>query len=63
MIIPKSAFQKCFEDWKKHWHKFIISEGDYFEEDNIVFDEYLIFFEKNKNSPYFLNRSHVFMLF
>ncbi|EFN69735.1 hypothetical protein EAG_10056, partial [Camponotus floridanus] len=22
---------KCFEDWKKRWHKCIISEGDYFE--------------------------------
>ncbi|EFN61457.1 hypothetical protein EAG_06045, partial [Camponotus floridanus] len=28
--IPKSADQKCFEDWKKRWHKCIISEGDYF---------------------------------
>ena len=26
--IPKSAYQKCFEDWKKRWHKFIISKGD-----------------------------------
>ena len=33
--ILKSAYQKCFEDWKKRWHKCIISEGDYFEEDNI----------------------------
>ena len=33
--IPKSAYQKCFEDWKKRWHKCIISEGDYFEGDNI----------------------------
>ena len=33
--IPKSVYQKCFEDWKKRWHKCIISEGDYFEEDNI----------------------------
>lgn len=22
--IPKIAFQKCFEDWKKRWHKCII---------------------------------------
>ena len=21
--IPKSAYQKCFEDWKKRWHKHI----------------------------------------
>lgn len=37
--IPKSAFQECFENWKKRWHKCIISEGDYFEGDNIVIDE------------------------
>ena len=23
--IPKSACQKCFEDWKKRWYKCIIS--------------------------------------
>ena len=33
--IPKSAYQKCFEDWKKRWHKCIVSEGGYFEGDNI----------------------------
>jgi hypothetical protein len=32
--IPKSAYQKCFEDWKKCWHNCIISEGD-----NIDIDE------------------------
>lgn len=37
--IPKSEFQKCFEDWKKRWHKCIISEGDYFEGDNINIEE------------------------
>ena len=36
--IPKSVYQKCLEDWKKHWQKFIISEGDYFEGDNIDID-------------------------
>jgi len=25
--IPKSACQKCFEDWKKHWHKCIIGRS------------------------------------
>jgi hypothetical protein len=39
MNIPKSAYQKCFEDWKKHWHKCFISKGDYFEVDNIDIDE------------------------
>ena len=37
--IPKSAYQKCFEDWKKRWHKCIISEGDCFEGDNIEIHE------------------------
>ncbi|KYN14915.1 hypothetical protein ALC57_12869, partial [Trachymyrmex cornetzi] len=37
--IPKSAFQKCFDDWKKRWHKCIVSQGDYFEGDNIILDE------------------------
>ena len=37
--IPKEAFVKCFEEWKKRWHKCIISEGDYFEGDHINIDE------------------------
>ena len=37
--ITKIEFQKCFEDWKKRWHKCIISNGDYFEGDNINADE------------------------
>lgn len=37
--IPKIEFQKCFGDWKKRWHKCIISNGDYFEGDNIHVDE------------------------
>ena len=37
--IPKIEFEKCFEDWKKHWHKCMISNGDYSEGDNINVDE------------------------
>ena len=37
--IAKIEFEKCFEDWKKRWHKCIISNGDYFEGDNINVDE------------------------
>ena len=33
---PKSAFQKCFEDWKKRWHKCIISEAFYFAGDKLI---------------------------
>ena len=39
LAIPKSAFQKCFKDWKKRWHKCILSEKDYFEGDKIVIDK------------------------
>ena len=28
LAILESSFQKCFENWKKRWHKCIISEGD-----------------------------------
>ena len=38
-LLTKSEFQKCFEDWKKRWHKYIISEGSYFEGDKIVIDK------------------------
>ena len=44
--IPKNAYQKCFEDWKKHWHKCIITEGDYFEGDNIEIREKINIFRK-----------------
>ena len=36
LAVPKSAFQKCFENWKKRWHKYIISEGGYIEGGKIV---------------------------
>ena len=39
LAIPKSPFQKCFEDWNKSWHKCIISGQGYFEGDKIVFDK------------------------
>ena len=37
--ITESAYQKCFKDWKKRWHKCIISKGDYFEGKNIGINE------------------------
>ena len=36
--IPKSAYEKRFEYWTKRRHKCIVSEGDYFEGDNINID-------------------------
>jgi hypothetical protein len=29
--IPKEAFQKCFENWKKHWKRCTKSGGKNFE--------------------------------
>ena len=58
--IPKIAFQKCFEDWKKCWHKCIIFDGDYFEGDKIKY--WWInkdFFDKNENSAYLLIQPRV----
>ena len=37
--IPQNDYQKCFDDWKKRWHKCIISNGEYFEGDNINIDQ------------------------
>jgi hypothetical protein len=37
--LPKIEFEKCFKDWQKRWYKCIVSNGDYFEEDNINVDE------------------------
>ena len=37
--IAKIEFEKCFEDWKKRWHKYIISNRDYFEGDDINVDD------------------------
>ncbi|KAG5344749.1 MOS1T transposase, partial [Acromyrmex heyeri] len=37
--ITKNDFLKSFEDWKKRWHKYIISDGDYFEGDKIHIHE------------------------
>jgi hypothetical protein len=32
--IPKSHFQRCFQQWQKRWTRYINSEGEYFEEDS-----------------------------
>ncbi|KAG5308141.1 SETMR methyltransferase, partial [Acromyrmex insinuator] len=39
MAIPIIEFQKCFESWIKCWHKCVAVAGEYFEGDNVTFDE------------------------
>ena len=45
--ITKNDFLKCFEDWKKRWHKCIISDEDYFVRDKINIHEKINTFWKN----------------
>jgi hypothetical protein len=33
MVILKEDFAECFEKWKGHWDKCVISQGQYFEGD------------------------------
>ncbi|PNF37545.1 hypothetical protein B7P43_G13826 [Cryptotermes secundus] len=33
MTIPKDAFQKCFQQWRKRWEKCVHCQGDYSEGD------------------------------
>ena len=37
--FPEIEFNMCFDDWKKRWHKCIISGGDYFERDQSDLDK------------------------
>ena len=39
LATPRSAFQNCFENFKKRWHKCIIPEGRNFEGNKIVIDK------------------------
>ena len=39
MAIQQTDYKKCFEDWIKRWHKCVAVDGEYFEGDNIDYDE------------------------
>ena len=39
MSIPQTDYKKCFEDWIKRCHKCVAVDGEYFEGDNIDYDE------------------------
>ena len=54
LVIPQRAFQKCSEDWRKRWHKCIISASGHFEGDKIVVDK------KNKE---FLEKFKITVIF
>ena len=32
--IPQNQFQNCLEGWTRRWHRFIASQGEYFEGDH-----------------------------
>jgi hypothetical protein len=31
--ITQNQFQNCFEGWTRRWHRYIASQGEYFEGD------------------------------
>jgi len=37
--LSKNDTQHCFEQWKKHWTKCILSEREYFEGDSVPVQE------------------------
>ena len=39
MAKPKTEYKKCFEDWIKRWHECVAVDEEYFEGDNVNFDE------------------------
>ena len=39
MAIPQTDYKKCFEDWIKRWHMCVAVDGEYFEGNNIDYDE------------------------
>ena len=48
--ILEIEFNKCFDAWKEHWHKCILSGGDYFEGDEMDLDKQMKIF-------YFITKS------
>ena len=42
--IPSDEYKKCFEDWKIRWYKCLLSEGDYFEGDEIDLEQQIKIF-------------------
>ena len=38
-IIQEKYYFDCFEDWKMRWKRCVLSDGDYFEEDEIDLEE------------------------
>ena len=37
--ITEKDFSGCFQNWKKRYHKCLVSDGEYFEGDEIDFKE------------------------
>lgn len=44
--ILKWKLNECFTDWKGHWHKWFVTEGDYFARNETNFDQKIIYFIK-----------------
>jgi transposase len=33
-VIPQNQFPNCFDEWTRCWHRYIASQGEYFEGDH-----------------------------
>jgi len=60
--IPKIDFNNCFEDWKKHWQKYIVSRGEYFEGDEIDLEEQIKILKVINNFTLFFDHSSTSVL-
>lgn len=49
--IDEAILKIEFEDWKKCWHKYIISNGDSFKDDNINVDARINIFLRERKFP------------
>ena len=56
-VIPKSAYQKCFEDWKKRWLTCIISKRTLRGQNRYWWINK--YFSRKKNLPFYLNTPRI----
>jgi hypothetical protein len=57
-VLPHEDFQHCYREWEKHLRRFVASQGNYFEVDNVVFNKKTL----QHQSHYFLDTSCTTMI-
>jgi hypothetical protein len=54
-----SAYQECFQKWKRHWQQHIGSQKDYLKRDNITLEQFSIDKDLGCQSGYYLIKPRV----